>query len=183
MGEFVTNVQEIRKRAREHMEKGAVTEKYGVDRDTSIRLLNEALATEIVCTLRYKSNAEAADGIHSETVAEEFREHAREEAEHADWISERVSQLGGLADYNPATLLGRSHSEFAQPETLLDMIKENLVAERIAIESYTEMVRFFGEGDPTSRRLLEKILAKEEEHADDMQKLMAHVRHTEAKRA
>ena len=169
---FLTDVQELRRRAREHVEKGAVTAGYKVDLNTAIKLLNEALATEIVCTLRYRRHYYMADGIHSKAVAEEFMEHAVEEQEHADTIAGRIRQLGGAPDFNPEGLLMRSHAQYAEGTTLLDMIKEDLIAERIAIESYSEMIRFFGDGDPTSRRMLEKILAVEEEHADDMSSLL-----------
>src|SRR4051812_29125580 len=169
---FISDIKELRKRARQHIEKGAVTEGYKVDRDTALKLLNEALATEIVCVLRYKRHYYAATGINSEGVKAEFLEHANEEQQHADQISERITQLGGEPNLNPEGMLSRSHSEYVEGTTLVDMIKENLVAERIAIESYAEMVRFFGDGDPTSRRLMEEILAKEEEHANDMADLL-----------
>lgn len=172
---FLTDIKELRRRAREHMERGAVTAGYGVDRDTAIRLLNEALATEIVCTLRYKQHYYAAQGIHSESVKQEFLAHSVEEQQHADQIAERITQLGGNPDMNPEGMLTRSHSEYVEAPSLVDMIKENLVAERIAIDSYVEMIRFFGEGDPTSRRLMEEVLAKEEEHANDMADLLRRV--------
>ena len=169
---FISDIKELRKRARAHIEKGAVTDGYKVDRETAIKLLNEALATEIVCVLRYKRHYYAAEGIHSEGVKAEFLEHAGEEQGHADQISERITQLGGEPNLNPEGMLTRSHSEYVEGKNLLDMIRENLVAERIAIESYSEMIRFFGDGDPTTRRMLEEILAKEEEHANDMSDLM-----------
>ena len=171
-GPFISDIKELRKRARQHIEKGAVTEGYKVDRDTALKLLNEALATEIVCVLRYKRHYYAATGINSEGVKAEFLEHANEEQQHADQIAERITQLGGEPNLNPEGMLSRSHSEYIEGETLQDMIKEDLVAERIAIESYSEMIRFFGEGDPTSRRMLEEILAKEEEHANDLADLL-----------
>jgi len=171
-GSFISDIKELRKRARQHIEKGAVTEGYKVDRETALRLLNEALATEIVCVLRYKSHYYAAKGINSEGVKAEFLQHAAEEQQHADQISERITQLGGDPNLNPDGMLTRSHSEYLEGETLADMIKEDLVAERIAIESYSEMIRFFGDGDPTSRRLMEEILAKEEEHANDLSDLL-----------
>jgi bacterioferritin len=171
-GPFITDIKELRKRARQHIEKGAVTEGYKVDRDTALRLLNEALATEIVCVLRYKRHYYAATGINAEGVKAEFLQHAGEEQQHADQISERITQLGGEPNLNPEGMLTRSHSEYVEGETLQDMIKEDLVAERIAIESYSEMIRFFGDGDPTSRRLMEEILAKEEEHANDLADLL-----------
>lgn len=171
-GEFVTDVKEIRRRARAHMEQGPVTAGYRADRETVIRLLNEALATEIVCVLRYKRHYYTASGIHAQGVAEEFAEHAAEEQAHADQIAERITQLGGAPDLDPEGLTARSHSEYVPGDDLLEMIKEDLVAERIAIESYAEMVRYLGDGDPTTRRLMEEILAKEEEHADDLRTLL-----------
>jgi bacterioferritin len=171
-GEFVTDVKEIRRRARAHVEQGPVTAGYRADRETVIRLLNEALATEIVCVLRYKRHYYTASGIHAQGVAEEFAEHAAEEQAHADQIAERITQLGGAPDLDPEGLTARSHSEYVPGDDLLEMIKEDLVAERIAIESYAEMVRYLGDGDPTTRRLMEEILAKEEEHADDLRTLL-----------
>ena len=172
-GSFVKDIKEIRRRAREHMEQAAVTKDYSLDRDTAIRLLNEAVATEIVCTLRYKWHAAMAKGISSESVKAEFLEHAAEETQHADWLVERITQLDGTPNLNPEGLAQRSNAEFIEVESLIDMIKENLVAERIAIETYRDMARFFGDKDPTSRILIEKILAKEEEHANDMADLMS----------
>jgi bacterioferritin len=171
-GPFISDIKELRKRARQHIEKGAVTEGYKVDRETALKLLNEALATEIVCVLRYKRHYYAATGINSEGVKAEFLEHANEEQVHADQIAERITQLGGEPNLNPEGLLSRSHSEYVEGNSLQEMIKEDLVAERIAIESYSEIIRFFGEGDPTSRRLMEEILAKEEEHANDLADLL-----------
>jgi len=168
----ILNVQAIRERARRHMERGAVTESYGADRDVSIQLLNGALATELVCVLRYKRHYFMASGIHAEAAAAEFREHATEEQEHADRIAARIVQLGGEPDFSPHELAERSHAEYVEGKNLLEMIREDLVAERIAIESYTEMVRYFGTKDPTSRVLIESILATEEEHADDMYSLL-----------
>ena len=169
---FVVDMKEIQRRAREHVERGAVTFLYRGDLDTAVKLLNEALATEIVCVLRYKRHQYMAAGIHSQAVAAEFAEHAAEEQAHADWLAERIRQLGGAPDFNPEGLLTRSHAQYAEGTSLVDMIKENLIAERIAIDSYLEMARWFGENDPTSRRLLERILAQEEEHADDMATLL-----------
>src|SRR5437879_10475873 len=169
---FRTDIKELQRRAREHVEKGAVTPAYRGDVETAVRLLNEALATEIVCTLRYRRHHYMAAGIHYQAVADEFMEHAQQEQEHADRIAERIRQLGGAPDFNPQGLLTRSHAQYAEGNSLVDMIKEDLIAERIAIESYTEMVRWFGDRDPTSRRLMEEILAKEEEHADDMATLL-----------
>ena len=175
MGQFVSDVQKIRERARQHMEQGAVTEGYKADRKRVIDVLNQALATELVCTLRYKRHYFAAKGIHSESVKQEFLEHAREEQEHADWIAERINQLGGVPDFNPDSLLARSHSEYVEGTDLASMIREDLVAERIAIESYSEIVRWLGEDDPTSRKLIEEILKVEEEHANDMADLLSRV--------
>ncbi|HVR69774.1 MAG TPA: ferritin-like domain-containing protein [Vicinamibacteria bacterium] len=171
--EFLSDVKTLRERARRHIERGAVTEGYQADRETVIRLLNEALATEIVCVLRYKRHYFMASGIHAQAVAAEFLEHANEEQVHGDRIAERITQLGGEPDFNPEGLLTRSHAEYVEGETLLDMIKEDLVAERIAIDSYSEMARYLGERDATTRRLLEEILAQEEEHADDLANLLA----------
>jgi len=169
---FLSDIQEIRNRARQKIEDGPVTPDYGVDKEKAIGILNEALATEIVCVLRYRFHYYMASGIHSTAVAAEFAEHAREEQEHAEQIAERIKQLGGKPDMNPATLLQRSHSEYKEGTSLIDMIREDLVAERIAIESYREMIQFFGEKDSTSRRMMEEILAKEEEHADDLSDLL-----------
>lgn len=174
-GQFLSDIQEIRRRAREHIERGAITEGYKADRATVLRLLNEALATEIVCTLRYKRHYYMAKGLTSGSIAEEFLEHANDEQEHADRIAERIAELEGEPDYNPEGLATRSHSEYSEGEDLVDMLKEDLVAERIAIESYAEMVRFLGNDDPTSRRMMEDILAKEEEHANDLSDLIARV--------
>lgn len=169
---FVLDIKAIRQRARDHIAEGAVTQTYGGSTETSIKLLNEALATEIVCVLRYKFHAVTATGISSEGVKQEFLEHAADEQAHADLIAERINQLGGKPNYSPEGLLTRSHSEYVEGKDLVDMIKEDLVAERIAIDSYREMVRYFGNDDPTTRRMLEEILAKEEEHANDMHDLL-----------
>jgi bacterioferritin len=168
---FLSDIQALRERARRHIENGAVTETYGADLETVIRLLNEALATEIVCVLRYKRHYYMASGIHAQAVAEEFLEHAGEEQGHADRIAQRITQLGGEPDFDPQGLLSRSHSEYVEGTTLLEMIREDLVAERVAIESYTEIVRYLGATDPTTRRMLEEILANEEEHAEDLRTL------------
>lgn len=165
---FLTDVKEIRKRARKHIEEGAVTENYAADRETVIKLLNEALATELVCVLRYKRHYFMAQGIHSDPIAQEFLQHANEEQGHADEIAGRIVQLGGAPNFSPEGLSSRSHSEYAEGENLVDMIKEDLVAERIAIDTYTEMIQYIGGNDITTRRMLEGILAVEEEHADDL---------------
>jgi len=172
---FLSDIQEIRRRARLHMEHGAVTDTYKGDLKTTIRVLNEALATEIVCVLRYKRHHYMASGIHAKAVAEEFLEHANEEQGHADKIAERIIQLNGEPNFNPDGLLMRSHSEYVEGQTLPEMIREDLVAERVAIDSYSEMIRYFGVNDPTTRRLMEEILAKEEEHAEDMRTLIERV--------
>jgi bacterioferritin len=169
---FISDIKELRRRARKHIENGAITEGYAIDLETALKVLNEALATEIVCVLRYKRHYYMATGIHSEGVKAEFLEHANEEQLHADSISERITQLGGEPNLDPEGLLSRSHSEYVAGATLVEMIKEDLVAERIAIESYSEIIRFFGDGDPTSRRLMEAILAQEEEHANDLADLL-----------
>lgn len=165
---FLTDIKTLRERARQHIENGAVTEGYRADRETVVKLLNEALATEIVCTLRYRRHYFMAAGINAESVAAEFLQHANEEQGHADQIAQRIVQLQGEPDFNPEGLLTRSHAEYVEGTTLVDMIKEDLVAERIAIDSYREMITYFGNQDPTSRRLMEEILAVEEEHADDL---------------
>jgi bacterioferritin len=174
-GKFLSDIKEIRRRAREHIENGAVTNVYGADRETVIRLLNEALATEIVCVLRYKRHYFMAQGLASNSVAAEFLEHANDEQQHADLIAERITQLDGEPNFNPDGLLTRSHAEYKEGKDLVDMLREDLVAERIAIESYTEIVRFLGQNDPTTRRLMEEILAKEEEHANDLWDLIARI--------
>jgi bacterioferritin len=170
---FLTDVQEIRRRAREHMEEGAVTAGYKADRETVLKLLNDALATEIVCTLRYRRHYFMAKGIDSKSVADEFLEHSQEEFQHADKVAERIVQLGGEPNFSPEGLLTRSHAEYVEGVSLVDMIKEDLIAERVAIDSYREIVAYLGEKDPTSRRMMENILAQEEEHADDMADLLA----------
>ncbi|HUM11238.1 MAG TPA: DUF892 family protein [Myxococcaceae bacterium] len=171
-GTFASDIAAIRKRAREKLEMGAITGNYGGDVQTAIALLNEALATEIVCVLRYKFHAVAATGLASESVKEEFAQHAREEEEHLDLIAERINQLGGRPNLNPEGLTSRAASQYAEGENLVDMIRENLVAERIAIEHYRDLIRYFAEKDPTTRTLLERVLAQEEEHANDMHDLL-----------
>ena len=170
---FLTDVQELRRRARQHIEEGAVTDGYRGDRDTVVKLLNEALATEIVCVLRYKRHYFMAQGIHADPIAAEFLQHANEEQGHADQIAGRIVQLGGSPNFSPEGMTSRSHSEYVEGKTLLDMIKEDLIAERIAIDSYTEMIRYIGDDDITTRRMLEGILAVEEEHADDLSSFLA----------
>jgi len=169
---FLTDVKTLRERARKHIEEGAVTEGYKADRETVVQLLNAALATEIVCTLRYKSHYFRAAGLKANVAAEEFKEHAEQEQQHADWLAERIVQLGGKPDFAPEGLLSRSHAEFVEGEDLTEMVKEDLIAERIAIDSYREVAQYLGDKDPTSRRLMEEILEQEEEHADDMANLL-----------
>jgi len=171
-GPFVSDIEEIRRRARMHIERGAVTEGYKADRATVVKILNEALATEIVCVLRYKRHYFMASGIHAQAVAAEFLQHANEEQGHADQIAQRITQLDGEPDLNPKGLLSRSHSEYVEGTDLMDMIREDLVAERVAIDSYGEMIRYLGNDDPTTRRMLEGILAMEEEHAEDLRTLI-----------
>ena len=175
MNTFKADIEEIRRRARERMEEGPVTESYQADRAKVIEVLNEVLATEIVCTLRYKNHYFMAQGIHSQGVAEEFLEHAREEETHADMVAKRITELNGRPNFNPDGLQTRSHAEYAEGARLEDMIREDLVAERIAIGTYSEIVRWLGSDDPTTRRMIEEILAKEEEHADDLAKLLVQI--------
>jgi bacterioferritin len=170
---FLSDIETLRRRAREHIAQGAITPGYHADRDVVVKLLNEALATEIVCVLRYKRHYYMAKGIHAESVAAEFLEHAGEEQQHADQIAERITQLGGAPDFSPEGLTTRSHAEYVEGDSLEDMIKEDLVAERIAIDSYREIIEYLGNADITTRRLLEEILATEEEHADDLASLLA----------
>ena len=170
---FHLDVQAIRERARKDIESGAVTETYRADRGTIIEMLNGALATELVCVLRYKRHYFMASGLNAEPVAAEFAEHAAQEQEHADQIAERIVQLGGEPDLNPDTLTQRSHAQYVEAGSLQEMIKEDLIAERIAIDSYRAMVEYIGDKDPTTRRMLEQILAVEEEHADDLSDFLA----------
>jgi bacterioferritin len=172
---FLTDIKTLRERARKHIENGAITEGYTADRKTVVKVLNEALATEIVCVLRYKRHYFMASGIHAEGVAAEFLEHANDEQGHADQIAGRIVQLGGEPNFNPEGLLTRSHAEYVEGETLTDMIKEDLVAERIAIDSYRDIIQYLGNDDPTTRRMMEEILAVEEEHADDLVNLLSEV--------
>jgi bacterioferritin len=170
---FLSDIQELRRRAREQIEKGAVTTDYQLDPKQAVDLLQNALATEIVCVLRYTMHSIAATGIASDGPKEEFAEHAEEEREHMGRIAERINQLGGTPNFNPEGLATRAASEYGPGDLdLVGMIKENLVAERIAIEHYRELVRFFGQKDPTTRIMMEEILAKEEEHANDMHDLL-----------
>lgn len=172
MASFIKDIEEIRQRAIDKIEDGAVTASYKGDKDRSIAVLNEALATEIVCVLRYMHHYFMATGVHGRAVAGEFKEHADEEREHSDLIGERIQQLGGKPDFNPASLLQRSVSQYVEGETLAEMIREDLIAERMVIEVYQEMIRFFGDNDSTTRRIIEHILAQEEEHAADLSDLL-----------
>jgi len=170
---FLTDVKTLRKRARQHIDDGAVTSGYSADRKTVLKLLNDALATEIVCVLRYRRHHFMAKGIEAKSVADEFLIHANEELGHADQIADRIVQLGGEPDFSPRGLMSHSHSEYVAGNSLVDMIKENLVAERIAIDSYRDMIQYLRAQDPTTGRMLEGILAVEEEHADEMADLLA----------
>jgi bacterioferritin len=165
---FLSDIAEIRRRARQHIADGAVTPNYAADRDTVLRLLNEALATEIVCVLRYRRHYFMATGIIAEAIKDEFLKHSQEEQGHADQLAERIVQLGGAPNLSPAGIMDRSHSEYEEGETLGDMVEEDLIAERIAIESYNEMIQYIGTKDPTTRRLFESILAVEEQHAEEL---------------
>jgi bacterioferritin len=173
LSEQMSSVPELRARARQHVMQGAVTASYGADKVYVLRLLNEALATELVCVLRYRRHYFLADGAVGESVKKEFMEHATEELDHADRLAARIVQLGGEPDFNPDSLTSRSHAEYVEGETLADMVREDLVAERVAIESYKEMITYIGDNDPTTRRLLEGILAVEEEHAEDMSTVLS----------
>jgi bacterioferritin len=179
---FLTDIETIRQRARHHIQDGPVTSSYGADKEAVIKLLNEALATEIVCVLRYKRHHFTASGIHSGSVAAEFLEHANEEQQHADRIAARIVQLGGLPNFSPTGLSMRSHSEYVEGGTLLEMLREDIIAERIAIDSYREMVAYLGNNDPTTRKLMEELLAKEEEHAEDLLNLVQEVAPQESER-
>ncbi|HEY6378809.1 MAG TPA: ferritin-like domain-containing protein [Candidatus Dormibacteraeota bacterium] len=176
MGDFLTDVETLRKRAREHIEQGPITSSYGADRERVIGVLNEALATELVCVLRYKRHYFTATGIEAAPVAAEFLQHATEELGHADQIAMRITQLQGEPNFDPATLSSRSHSEYDASTGLEDMIREDLVAERVAIASYGEVIRWLGDNDVTTRRMLEGILAVEEEHANDLLSMLEEVR-------
>ena len=169
---FVADIEAIRRRAREQMKDGAVTAGYGKDLQQALAVLNSALATELVCVLRYKRHSFMAVGIFAEPIAQEFATHASEEQAHADLLAGRIVQLGGAPDFSPDGLSSRAHADYVECDTLKEMIQENLVAERIAIDTYREMVRWFGDDDPTTKRILEGILAQEEEHADELADLL-----------
>jgi bacterioferritin len=175
MSEFKADQELIRRRAREKMEQGAVTASYTADREQVCKVLNEVLATEIVCVLRYKNHYYMATGIHSAGVAEEFLEHANEEQSHADRVAKRITELGGTPNFNPDGLHTRSHAQYAEGNTLEEMIREDLVAERIAVATYSEIIRWLGNSDPTTRRMIEDLLAVEEEHADDLANLLSQI--------
>jgi bacterioferritin len=176
-GEFLTDIKTLRERARAKIEEGPITEAYGADRQRVIEVLNEALATEIVCVLRYKRHYYMAEGLNAGPVAAEFLQHANDELMHADQIALRITQLQGEPNFSPVGITDRSHAEYVEGENLLDMIKEDLVAERIAIETYSEIVRWLGDDDPTTRRMIEGILAVEEEHAEDLASLLQTIDH------
>ena len=172
MAEFLTDVKTIRERARKHMEAGAVTEGYKADRKKVLAVLNEVLATELVCVLRYKRHYYTAQGIHADAAKKEFLQHAGEEQQHADWVAERITQLSGEPNFNPEGLATRSHAQYVEGHDLTEMIKEDLVAERIAIETYSEIIRWLSNDDPTTRIMIEQINKAEEEHANDMSDLL-----------
>lgn len=172
MSEFVADLKKIKERARKHMEQGAVTENYKADRTAVLKVLNDVLATELVCVLRYKRHYYTASGINADGAKAEFIQHANEEQQHADWVATRITQLNGAPNFNPDGLASRSHSEYAEGADLTAMIKEDLFAERIAIESYSEIVRWLGTDDPTTRKMIEDILKMEEEHAEDLKSLL-----------
>ena len=168
----LTDIPTLRKRARQNIDAGAVTPGYAADRDTVVKMLNEALATELVCVLRYRRHYFMASGIHSDPVKAEFLAHAAEELSHADLLAKRIVELGGAPNFSPQGMSERSHAEYVEGETLGDMVRENLVAERIAIESYREMIAYLADRDPTTQRMLKEILAVEEEHAEDLASLL-----------
>lgn len=180
MQPFVSDMRTIQERARKGMEEGAVTPGYKGDREQVIKILNEVLATEIVCAFRYKYHYYMGKGLYAEAVKAEFLEHAGDEQQHADKVATRIVQLNGAPNLNPRDLTSLSHSTFVEGDDLISMIKEDLVAERVAIETYSEIVRWLGDHDPTSRRLMEEILAKEEEHAEDLANLLTRFSATDA---
>jgi bacterioferritin len=173
MDKFLTDVKKLRENARKNMDKGSVTEGYKADVQQVLKVLNDVLATELVCVLRYKRHYYMAQGISSDSVKTEFLQHATEEQQHADWVAERITQLGGEPDFSPTTLADRSASEYVEGKTLVDMIKEDLIAERIAIQTYSEIIRWLSDKDPTTKILIEQINKVEEEHANDMLDLLA----------
>ncbi len=167
-GEFKADIERIRREAREHLEQGPITDAYGADRERVVEVLNTVLATELVCVLRYKRHYYMASGLNAAPVAAEFLQHATDEQGHADQVAMRITQLDGKPNFDPHGLADRSHADYVEGDTLLDMVREDLVAERIAIGSYQEIARWLGDDDPTTRNLIESILAVEEEHADDL---------------
>jgi bacterioferritin len=169
---FLTDIEELRRRAREDMDRGAITSSYALDIDQAVDILNKVLASELVCVLRYKRHFYMAQGLHAEPIAQEFLQHANDEQLHADQVAVRITQLGGAPDFNPAGMLDRSVAEYNEGHSLIEMIQEDLVAERVVIQWYAEIARWFGDADFTSRRLMEDLLAKEEEHADDLADLL-----------
>lgn len=173
MNGFKADIEEIRRRAMEKIDQGAVTASYRADRERVIEILNEVLATETVCTLRYRSHYFRAKGVHAPGIEDEFLEHANQEQQHADRVAKRITELGGTPNLDPEGLAARSHAQYGSGDTLSEMIKEDLIAERIAIATYSEIVRWLGSDDSTTRRMMEELLATEEEHADDMAKLLA----------
>jgi bacterioferritin len=173
---FLSDVKTLRARAREEIDRGPVTAAYAADVDRVLSVLNDSLATELVCVMRYKAHHYGAKGLSAEPAAAEFLEHAGEEQEHADRLADRINQLGGTPDLNPDTFMSRAHTEYNTPDDLIEMIKEDLIAERIAIQAYSEIIAWLGHGDPTTRRIFEEILAQEEEHADDMVTLLQQTR-------
>lgn len=172
-GEFVMRIETIRKQAREHIDEGPITSSYGANKERVVKVLNEVLATELVCVLRYMRHYYMAEGIDGDSVKATFLEYSNEERNHADQVATRIVQLGGEPDFNPEVLGKRSHTQYKQGTSLTDMIKEDLVAERIAVSSYQEIIRWLANGDPTTRRVMEGLLAEEEEHADDLRSLLA----------
>jgi bacterioferritin len=175
MEHFVSDLKKIREQARRHMEAGAVTEGYRADREQVLAVLNEVLATEIVCVLRYKRHFFMARGINADSIKAEFLQHANEEQQHADWVAERITQLNGEPNFNPEGMASRSHSQYQEGSSLIEMIKEDLVAERIAVQSYSEIARWLGEDDPTTHRLIVEILKSEEEHAEELANMLTKV--------
>ena len=178
MGEFLTDIETIRARARAHVERGAITDAYGADRERVIDVLNQVLATEIVCVLRYRRHHFTATGINAGPIAAEFLEHANEEQQHADMAAARITQLGGEPNFSPEGLATRSHTQYDDSPGLLEMVTEDLVAERIAVASYQEIIRWLGNDDPTTRRMIETILAQEETHAEDMLNILQQIEPT-----
>jgi len=175
MEHFVSDLKKIREQARRHMEAGAVTEGYKADREQVIAVLNDVLATEIICVLRYKRHFFMARGINADSIKAEFLQHANDEQQHADWVAERITQLNGEPNFNPEGMASCSHSQYQEGSSLIEMIKEDLVAERIAVQSYSDIARWLGEDDPTTRRLIVEILKSEEEHAEELANMLAKV--------